>query len=119
MHIKGLVRIFSVISLIVSCSVWAQESNDENNVVDNNEYSVEASSVKSKYQCELRGNVRRVEIQYTDSTSAIPCVVMYYKDTESPGTERVLWSATNEVGYCETKAQEFVEKLENWGWNCQ
>ena len=34
------------------------------------------------------------------------------------GAEQVLWRATNEAGYCEARAEEFLEKLESWGWQC-
>ena len=30
----------------------------------------------------------------------------------------MLWSASNQEGYCEQKTREFVEELENWGWDC-
>ena len=48
----------------------------------------------------------------------MPCEVLYFKDSEAPGERQVLWSATNEAGYCETQAQGFVAKLEGLGWEC-
>lgn len=48
----------------------------------------------------------------------VPCEVQYFKDTEAPGESQVLWSAQAQAGYCESKASEFVAKLEGWGWSC-
>jgi hypothetical protein len=69
------------------------------------------------YQCSLDEVTRRVEILY-ETGVRVPCEVHYYKDTEMPGERQVLWRATNEEGYCEAKAAEFVEKLEGMGWTC-
>ena len=69
------------------------------------------------YQCELQGLQRRVEIVY-ESNVAVPCEVRYFKDTEAPGEQQVLWNAQNETGYCESHAEAFIEKLEGWGWDC-
>lgn len=60
---------------------------------------------------------RRVAIVY-ETGVAVPCEVHYFKDTEAPEEHQVLWNAQNESGYCESKAQAFVEKLEGWGWTC-
>ncbi|HEY7672804.1 MAG TPA: hypothetical protein VIC71_11345 [Gammaproteobacteria bacterium] len=70
------------------------------------------------YQCTMAGLTRRVEIA-REGGSSVPCEVLYFKDSEAPGERRVLWSATNEAGYCESQAQGFVEKLEGLGWECQ
>ena len=71
----------------------------------------------TSYQCSLGELQRRVEI-LTEPGVSVPCEVHYYKDTEAPGDRQVLWSASAEEGYCERKAQEFVAKLESWGWAC-
>jgi hypothetical protein len=60
---------------------------------------------------------RRVEVLSEPGVS-VPCEVHYYKDTEMPGEDQVLWSAQNEEGYCEARAAEFVERLEGMGWTC-
>ena len=31
---------------------------------------------------------------------------------------KVLWTAKGEVGFCEQKATEFIEKQQSWGWEC-
>jgi len=71
----------------------------------------------TNYQCSLDELTRRVEI-LSEPGMPVPCEVHYYRDTESPGDDQVLWRAQNEVGYCETRAAEFVEKLRSMGWTC-
>lgn len=73
----------------------------------------------TKYQCELQGMTRRVEINYEVPDSIVPCSVSYYKDTEVPGEVNTLWTANNVEGYCEERAAAFVDKLRSWGWSCQ
>ncbi len=70
-----------------------------------------------KYQCMYGEMQRRVEIM-TEPGLEVPCSVHYFKDTEAPGEQQVLWSAENDGSYCRTKAMEFVAKLEGWGWDC-
>ena len=69
------------------------------------------------YQCSFGELQRRVEI-LTEPGVSVPCEVHYYKDTEAPGEKTVLWSAQAQEGYCESKTEEFVAKLEGWGWDC-
>ena len=69
------------------------------------------------YKCTFGDLERRVEILH-ETAASVPCDVHYYKDTEAPGEQQVLWSATQEAGYCEARAEEFIAKLEGWGWNC-
>lgn len=71
----------------------------------------------TKFQCTYGDLQRRVEI-YTEPGQAVPCEVHYFKDTEAPGESQVLWTASNDAGYCESKTQEFVAKLQGWGWDC-
>lgn len=71
----------------------------------------------TSYQCSLEQMQRRIEILSEPGVS-VPCEVHYYKDTESPGTRQVLWTATTEAGYCVARAEEFVAKLREWGWEC-
>lgn len=72
----------------------------------------------ANYECSLDEVTRRVEI-LSEPGQAVPCEVHYYKDTENPGEDQVLWSAQNEAGYCEAKAAEFVERLRGMGWTCR
>lgn len=69
------------------------------------------------YQCSFDGMQRRIEI-LTEPGVTVPCEVHYYKDTELPGQNQVLWTADTDAAYCETKAQEFAAKLGEWGWDC-
>lgn len=71
----------------------------------------------TKYQCSYGELQRRVEI-YTEPGVAVPCEVHYFKDTEAPGASEVLWNATNDASYCAAKTEEFIAKLEGWGWDC-
>jgi hypothetical protein len=68
-------------------------------------------------QCTYGDMVRRVVIM-TEPGVSVPCEVHYFKDTEAPGEDQVLWSASQQAGYCEEKAAGLVAKLEGWGWNC-
>ena len=67
--------------------------------------------------CTYGDMVRRVVIM-TEPGVSVPCEVHYFKDTEAPGEDQVLWSATNQAGYCEEQAAGLVSKLEGWGWDC-
>ena len=71
----------------------------------------------TNYRCALDELTRRVEI-LSEPGVRVPCEVHYYKDTEAPGERQVLWSASSEDGYCERKTEEFVAKLQGWGWSC-
>ena len=66
--------------------------------------------------CKSGSLERRVEVSFTNAEAKVPCEVKYFKEGNAEG--KVLWSAQNEVGYCEKKAVEFVEKLGTWGWDC-
>lgn len=70
-----------------------------------------------KYQCSHGELLRRVEI-VTEPGAEVPCGVHYYKDTEMPGQQQILWTAENDASYCARKASELVTKLEGWGWDC-
>ena len=63
------------------------------------------------------GMQRRIVI-LTEPGVSVPCQVQYHKDTEMPGEVQTLWTATSDASYCESKASEFVAKLEGWGWSC-
>jgi len=69
------------------------------------------------YECSFGSLQRRVEI-LTEPGVSVPCEVHYYKDEETPGDRQVLWSASSELGYCERRTEEFIAKLEGWGWTC-
>ncbi len=66
------------------------------------------------FVCDNNGNKRIVSIVYQDEGMPVPCEVRYDKGEG----EQTLWNAQSEVGYCEARADEFVEKQESWGWSC-
>lgn len=76
-----------------------------------------AAQETDKYQCSFGDMQRRVEIS-SEPGVEVPCSVHYFKDTEMPGEQQVLWSADNDPTYCRSKALELVAKLEGWGWDC-
>ena len=67
------------------------------------------------YICTHGTQERILTIVYQDQEAKIPCEVQYEKD----GVIETLWTAQNVVGYCEEKAQSFLEKQRGWGWSCE
>ncbi len=72
-----------------------------------------------KSLCKVGDVLRRVEIHYYEQDKAVPCEVHYYKDTEEPGADQILWRAENETGFCENKMTAFVDELAGFGWYCE
>ncbi|MCK5001716.1 MAG: hypothetical protein KAJ92_00145 [Gammaproteobacteria bacterium] len=73
-------------------------------------------ALANTWSCTHDDLIRTVEIEYSDSGETA-CNVNYTKETE--GVEmQTLWSAENQVAYCEEKAEGFVAKLGSWGWDC-
>ena len=66
------------------------------------------------YACQHDGIERTVKVVYESADSQIPCQVVYEKASGA----QTLWSSQNEVGFCESKAESFVEKQRGWGWDC-
>ena len=79
--------------------------------------SISFGQDSQNFQCTQGDLQRRVEI-VQEGANPVPCEVHYYKESEAQGERQVLWRATNESSYCESKAREFVAKLEGWGWSC-
>jgi hypothetical protein len=69
-------------------------------------------------QCTYGDLVRRIVIM-TEPGVSVPCEVHYFKDTEAPGEDEVLWRATRQAGYCEENAAGLVAGLEQSGWDCR
>jgi hypothetical protein len=77
-----------------------------------------ASEVSAdSWTCEQAGLTRKVVVYYPLAPALLPCEVFYAKPDENT-MPRSLWKATNKEGYCEQKAEEFIEKLGSWGWHC-
>jgi hypothetical protein len=76
-----------------------------------------AAQDDSKFECTMGDLTRRVEIVSEPGVS-VPCEVHYFKDSEAPGEQQVLWRALNEQGYCEARTSEFIASLGEMGWDC-
>lgn len=76
------------------------------------------SAERSQSTCTSGSLVRRVIVEVGDLSTALPCEVVYWKDTEAPGVRRVLWNARSDASYCDAKAAGLVDKLAGAGWNC-
>lgn len=70
-----------------------------------------------KHHCTYGSLERRIDVLY-ETADAVPCEVHYHKDTEAPGERQVLWRANNQAGYCEQKTRDFIEMLQESGWDC-
>lgn len=68
-----------------------------------------------EHVCTNGDDMRVISVEYEDAQTQIPCDVNYDK---GEGVQ-TLWSAKSEIGYCESKAREFIEKHESWGWSCE
>ena len=73
-----------------------------------------AAIASEEYVCENGGEKRVISVAYESDQQSVPCEVRYDK---GEGVQ-TLWSAQSEVGFCETKANEFIAKQESWGWSC-
>jgi hypothetical protein len=98
-------KIFIVASLVVlQVNIAAAQTESESPLTDR------------IFTCTNQSVSRTVKIQYPDGT-ALPCRVVYDKSQEGSEVQN-LWQATTEEGYCEDKAETFVNKLTDWGWSC-
>jgi hypothetical protein len=68
------------------------------------------------WSCRQGNNVREVHVERTGD-NPVPCQVVYRKLTEGV-EDQVLWNAQFDAGYCDSKATDFVAKLESYGWTC-
>jgi len=91
--IKKVTLLVAISTLCISASVFANEA----------------------YICKSGDQERRIAISYANEGSTVPCEVTYTKET---GDTESLWQAQNAAGYCEEKAEAFIEKLRGWGWEC-
>lgn len=67
--------------------------------------------------CSQGSHTRKVELM-TTGEKKLPCSVHYKKETEQPGHDQIIYTAQNDLAYCESKARAFVEKLNGQGWKC-
>jgi hypothetical protein len=68
------------------------------------------------WSCRQGNNVREVHVERT-TANPVPCRVVYRKLTEGV-EDQVLWNAQFDAGYCDSKARDFISKLESYGWTC-
>ena len=68
--------------------------------------------------CSNQDKRRIVTLDYEKGGMRLPCQVIYEKPTELPGFSKKMWYAEHTEGYCEKKMDEFLDKLEGWGWEC-
>ena len=66
------------------------------------------------YVCKHGDQERKISVVYQSEGQQVPCEVTYEKD----GGSESLWRAENTAGYCEEKAEMFVERQRGWGWEC-
>jgi hypothetical protein len=107
--------------MFLAGSSYGQNKVIKAEVVKKTNMAMAEKSVKMSNQqvCQHQGLIRRVEIHYPDSKANLPCEVHYKKETEQPGSDKVLWTSSNLENFCQEKAKEFVEKLKGWGWDCK
>lgn len=72
------------------------------------------SALADSYLCTNGGAERSIAVVYRDAGQPVPCEVHYSKD----GQSQILWSASQEAGYCEEKAKAFADQQTSWGWQC-
>jgi hypothetical protein len=68
-----------------------------------------------QYQCAHGLAVRSVAVEYQQRGRQVPCKVVYHKPPQAPNG---LWKAQVQVGFCESRAEELVQRLERSGWSC-
>lgn len=74
-----------------------------------------AAFANEVYTCTHAGQQRVINVVYVNEGQLVPCQVTYDKGAGA----KVLWSAQYQAGYCEEKAEAFVEKQKGWGWTCE
>ncbi len=67
------------------------------------------------YKCQHGNEQRKIEVVYLQRESFLPCEVRYIKKHSN----KKLWGASYEKGYCEAEARKFMKIQEKWGWHCK
>lgn len=80
--------------------------------------SMVPASAADSWTCTQGNMTRNVDVFYADNASRLPCRVYYSKPGESV-MPRLLWNASSQLDYCQSKANAFVTRLESWGWRCK
>ena len=68
------------------------------------------------YNCKHNSGAapRKLEVKY-HSDKKVPCEVVQTRGDVA----KTEWDAKNEVGYCEKKAEEELNRLKSQGWKCE
>ena len=74
-------------------------------------------SAASEFLCRNGELTRRVEVGPGDGEN-VACEVRYWRNAASTTEARVLWRATQDPDFCDTKARELLDRLEAGGWTC-
>lgn len=126
---KTLSSIFIVTLACLATTVSAQDSLGEE--ASSTDPVAEAPSAAGRTEaqstvltspvvrCSHNNLIRLVEVKYDNPGQAVPCSVLYNKETEAPGDIKTLWTAENMAGYCEEKAAGLVDNLKGYGWDCE
>ena len=78
-------------------------------------FSTNLLAIENQLNICTRGDeLRAIEIFYL-TRDWVPCEVNYTRN----GTNKILWKAQFNQGFCEEKASNFVNRLRNSGWNCK
>lgn len=77
-------------------------------------FSTAAYAENTRTVCDS-GDVRHIiQVVYPQGWD-VPCEVHF----DTPGDSRVVWKAETQVGFCERKAQEIVDRRISHGWSCE
>lgn len=105
---KVLLVIGCVVAVMTCAAVQAQATETDAGIVG-----------PRAVTCQKGDLSRTVEVTYAGVQGEPPCEVHYRKTVEMSGHDEVLWNSEHTTGYCETRMQAFVEKLEGMGWACR
>jgi hypothetical protein len=110
-----MVRYVGMMLLLAGVTTGAQAQNTQETLT-----ATVVSQAAGGATCTQGSNKRTVAIMSKDASGkGVPCEVHYKKETEQPGHDQVIYTANNDVSFCEAKAKAFVEKLTGMGWTCQ
>ena len=73
---------------------------------------------RNQYACLRDGLIRAVYVEYAQIAGEPPCAVVYEKSAPEEASREIPWRAEADMGFCEMRARELVDKLRDWGWKC-
>lgn len=68
-----------------------------------------------QFTCTNGAEKRVITVVYEVPNQNVPCRVDY----EKPQSLETLWTAKSAIGFCEEKANAFLEKQRGWGFSCE